>query len=154
MRLGLSLCSIVWAVLGCAGIGLAQSQKFILIAPRSASAAAAGPARKVVDAALKPRKQLPFRGSCPVQRSDFRALLKDLLTEAGAAKLNSLVPSLRQSLGLHPIVIVAHIDNLGFESYNQELTTRQAQRVKDFFVAHGAARETAIIAKGDRLGPA
>jgi hypothetical protein len=72
---------------------------------------------------------------------------KDRLTEAGEAKLKALVPSLR-GLGAHPITIVAHSDGLGFEHYNEELTQRLAQRVKDWFVVHGLAKAGAILARG------
>ena len=72
---------------------------------------------------------------------------KDRLTGPGEAKLKALEPILR-SLGEHPIVIVGHCDSLGFESANKDLTQREAQRVKEWIVAHGLAKAEAISTMG------
>jgi outer membrane protein OmpA-like peptidoglycan-associated protein len=136
--------------LATAGAGQAQEQQFVLHQPAQASppaapkvAGRAGRAR-----AVRPVKKPPHFEKLVLCTDEMFEPSKDRLTAAGEAQLKGLIPTLRASLDCHPLKIVAYIDNRGFESYNENLTQRQAQRVKDFFVAHGLTKATSIVAKG------
>jgi outer membrane protein OmpA-like peptidoglycan-associated protein len=145
LRTVVSLCLLV---LG-ANQALAQDQKFILmtpLAPAVSNAAALPHQRPRSHAASLAKKQL-LVDRFVLSTDQLFEPAKDRFTESGEAKLKALAPSLR-ALGLHPIVIVAHTDDLGFESYNKELTQHQAQRVKAWIVAHGLAKAAAISAMG------
>lgn len=134
---------------------MAQQQQFILRQPSQTPAPAATSPRRAATRAHK-GAPLPFSSlievevpkHVPLEKISISSDLmfepsKDRLTEAGEAKLKSLIPLFRK-LRSHPVKIVAHTDSLGFETYNTELTLRQAQRIKSWLVAHGLAKAVAI----------
>jgi outer membrane protein OmpA-like peptidoglycan-associated protein len=71
----------------------------------------------------------------------------DKLTAAGEAKLATLAAQLRDDPD-HPIVIVGHTDNLGFEQANKTFSLRCAERIRTWLVGRGLARSYAIEVRG------
>jgi outer membrane protein OmpA-like peptidoglycan-associated protein len=65
--------------------------------------------------------------------------------------LEALVPLLAKA-GKHPAVIEGHTDAKGADDYNQTLSERRAQTVKDWLVQHGAlpAATTTVQGWGER----
>ncbi len=64
----------------------------------------------------------------------------DLLPSA-QAKLNSVAEALTQQDPDSKIVVEGHTDSQGSESYNQELSQRRAQAVRDYLVSRGIAAD-------------
>ena len=62
---------------------------------------------------------------------------KASLTPDAAETLNALLPLLAKA-GKHPASIEGHTDAKGSDSYNQALSEKRAQTVKDWLVAKGA----------------
>ena len=63
------------------------------------------------------------------------------LTPDAAETLNALLPLLAKA-GKHPATIEGHTDAKGSDSYNQALSEKRAQTVKDWLVAQGALPAT------------
>jgi len=149
-----ALSSCLLGVLPCQ----AEEQQFILrqaapIAPAKSAGAAksrSGSATPLPFSSLiehqVPAKHLPLEKIVISSDLVFEPA-KDRLTDAGEAKLKTLMPVFRR-LKSHPIEVVGHTDSLGFEDYNSELTLRQAQRIKSWLVAHGLAKSTAVNTTG------
>lgn len=62
---------------------------------------------------------------------------KAILTPDAEETLNALLPLLAKA-GKHPASIEGHTDAKGSDSYNQTLSEKRAQTVKDWLVAKGA----------------
>ena len=62
---------------------------------------------------------------------------KASLTPDAAETLNALLPLLAKA-GKHPASIEGHTDGKGSDAYNQTLSEKRAQTVKDWLVAKGA----------------
>jgi outer membrane protein OmpA-like peptidoglycan-associated protein len=62
---------------------------------------------------------------------------KAALTPGAAETLNALLPLLAKA-GKHPASIEGHTDAKGSDDYNQALSEKRAQTVKDWLVAKGA----------------
>ncbi|MGD2076521.1 MAG: OmpA family protein [Gammaproteobacteria bacterium] len=70
------------------------------------------------------------------------------LTDEGRDKLDEVVGSLRpKALENKRIEITGYTDRIGTESYNQQLSERRAQAVRDYLVSKGLA-EDAISTEG------
>lgn len=69
---------------------------------------------------------------------------KATLTPDAEETLNALVPLLAKA-GKHPTTIEGHTDAKGTDAYNQTLSEKRAQTVKDWLVAHGALPATTPI---------
>lgn len=69
---------------------------------------------------------------------------KATLTPDAEETLNALVPLLAKA-GKHPATIEGHTDAKGTDAYNQTLSEKRAQTVKDWLVAHGALPATTPI---------
>lgn len=63
---------------------------------------------------------------------------KATLTPDAAETLSALVPLLAKA-GKRPMTVEGHTDAKGSDDYNQTLSEKRAQAVKDWLVAHGAA---------------
>ena len=66
---------------------------------------------------------------------------KSTLTADAEVTLKALVPLLAKA-GKHPAMVEGHTDAKGSDSYNQTLSEKRAQTVKDWLVAHGALSES------------
>ncbi|MFC3533426.1 OmpA family protein [Vogesella facilis] len=68
----------------------------------------------------------------------------------GNQQLNDLVGSLKADSQLKSVAITGHTDYLGSEKYNQTLSEKRANAVKDYFVAAGiAADKVSAVGKGE-----
>lgn len=75
---------------------------------------------------------------------------KATLTPDAEETLKALVPLLAKA-GKHPAAIAGHTDAKGADAYNQTLSEKRAQTVKDWLVAHGAvAASTPTQGWGER----
>jgi len=59
--------------------------------------------------------------------------------------LNEYVKALKGGLSNAVLVIAGHTDNIGSEVYNQNLSRRRAQAVKDYLVRQGIAADRLIV---------
>lgn len=62
---------------------------------------------------------------------------KATLTPDAEVTLKALVPLLAKA-GAHPATVEGHTDGKGSDSYNQTLSEKRAQTVRDWLAAHGA----------------
>jgi OOP family OmpA-OmpF porin len=62
---------------------------------------------------------------------------KSTLKPAGKATLDQLVSDMRQAAQIDGIDAVGYTDSIGTEAYNQRLSERRAQSVKDYLVSRG-----------------
>jgi outer membrane protein OmpA-like peptidoglycan-associated protein len=70
----------------------------------------------------------------------FASAKSDLLPEA-QVKLNSVAESLTQQDPDSKMVVEGHTDSQGGVSYNQDLSQRRAQTVRDYLVSRGIAAD-------------
>lgn len=70
----------------------------------------------------------------------FASAKSDLLASA-QVKLNSVAEALTQQDPDSKIVVEGHTDSQGGESYNQDLSQRRAQAVRDYLVSRGIAAD-------------
>jgi len=69
------------------------------------------------------------------------------LTPAALETLNALGPMIRKS-GKHPVTVEGHTDSVGSSAYNQELSERRAQAVRDWLATQGYVDTVALSTKG------
>jgi outer membrane protein OmpA-like peptidoglycan-associated protein len=76
---------------------------------------------------------------------------KAVLKEQGKAELHNLDERIKsQGMSVGDIDVIGHTDSIGDEAYNQELSVRRAQAVKDFMVSEGIdAGIVDVIGKGE-----
>lgn len=68
----------------------------------------------------------------------------------GNQQLNDLANSLKSDRMLKAVTVTGHTDYLGSEKYNQNLSEKRANAVKDYFVAAGVASDkVTAIGKGE-----
>jgi outer membrane protein OmpA-like peptidoglycan-associated protein len=98
-------------------------------------------------------------GGCAVQAQTFtlsdemQSVLFDfdsaVLSPAGVSKVESLLPSLRSYKSVESLEIVGHTDSFGNAMYNQSLSKRRAETVKNVLLNGGvSARNVFTTAKG------
>lgn len=69
---------------------------------------------------------------------------KYVLKTEGKAKIKDLVAKLKD-VNLEAVVATGHTDSIGTATYNQKLSIRRAQAVKNFMVAEGVAADRIYI---------
>jgi OmpA-OmpF porin, OOP family len=69
---------------------------------------------------------------------------KDEITPAAAAILDNAAGGYRQ-LGPAPVVIAAHTDRSGSERYNDRLSQRRADNVRDYLAGRGIPRDAITV---------
>ncbi|RZI84377.1 MAG: OmpA family protein [Rubrivivax sp.] len=69
---------------------------------------------------------------------------KSTLTTAGQERLTDYADKLK-TLNLEAVVAVGHTDRIGSTEYNQKLSVRRAQSVKDFLVGKGVPADRIFI---------
>ncbi|NGP53390.1 OmpA family protein [Thioalkalivibrio sp. XN8] len=73
------------------------------------------------------------------------------LSAADKAMLDEIIPTLRDLTFIRG-VIAGHTDSVGPEAYNQQLSERRAQAVKDYLVANGVpAQEFRVVGYGESM---
>jgi len=69
---------------------------------------------------------------------------KSKLSSEGEARLTDFADKLK-ALNLEAVVAVGHTDRIGTAAYNQKLSERRAQSVKDFLIGKGVPAERVFI---------
>ena len=101
-------------------------------APVAAAPAAAAPAAKPAPA--------PAVATKVTYAADaFFDFDKSVLKPEGKAKLDDLVSKVK-GINLEVIIAVGHTDSVGTEAYNQALSERRANAVKDYLVSKGVEK--------------
>lgn len=107
------------------------------------AAAGAGAAATGAVAPVPPRPAVELITLSAVTLFDFdRAALRP----EGRARLDALVADLKAYPRAGTVRIVGHTDNIGGAAYNQALSERRAQAVRDYLIAGGLAPERIVAA--------
>ncbi len=106
-------------------------------APKPVAVAPAAPAPAPVVSQIK---------SFTLSAAGLFAFDKTVITSGNAA-LDGVVAELKGDKYLKSVAIVGHTDSMGSEAYNQKLSERRANAVKDYLVAGGIPAEK-ITASG------
>jgi outer membrane protein OmpA-like peptidoglycan-associated protein len=69
------------------------------------------------------------------------------LTPRAEETLTVLGPMI-QNVGAHPVVIEGHTDSKGTDDYNQQLSERRAERVRNWFLEHRIVEKRAVSTVG------
>jgi outer membrane protein OmpA-like peptidoglycan-associated protein len=72
---------------------------------------------------------------------------KSTLNSFAKETLNALKPLLVK-LGSHPVKVEGHTDSKGTDQYNQTLSEKRAEQVKNWLIENGVASTAAISTKG------
>lgn len=113
---------------GCDG-----AAKPVVAAAPPAPAAAPAPAAPAAPVAAAPK---PAAQKVTYAADTFFDFDKYVIKPEGKAKLDDLVAKTK-GLNLEVIIAVGHTDNIGTMAYNQKLSERRANAVKDYLVSKG-----------------
>lgn len=69
------------------------------------------------------------------------------LTPRAEETLSVLGPMI-QNVGVHPVLIEGHTDSVGTDDYNQQLSERRAERVRNWFLEHRVVEKRAVSTVG------
>ncbi|MEO5732084.1 MAG: outer membrane protein OmpA [Rubrivivax sp.] len=107
-------------------------------APAPASAPAAAPA-PTPPAPVAPVRPAPVQEKVTFAADALFDFDKSVIKQDAQAKLADLV-SKTQGVNLEVIIAVGHTDSIGTDAYNQKLSIRRAEAVKEFLVSKGVER--------------
>lgn len=120
----------------------------------AASAVASGPALStfVADTLLTPKEKGLEYTTHTVSAEVLFDFDKYVIKEAGKAELRKLGQVIMgQGMSVGDIDVVGHTDSVGTDAYNQALSLRRAQAVKDFLVSGGISADIIdVIGMGKR----
>ena len=106
-------------------------------APRAAPAAAPAPAPTPAPAAASRRCD----ATVTFQKEEVFAFDRSALTPAATARLDrDVVAKLATCARVENVVIEGHADRIGSQQYNQKLSERRSDSVKNYLVSKGADR--------------
>jgi OOP family OmpA-OmpF porin len=91
-----------------------------------------------------PPAPVPTSQKVTIPADALFAFDKSALSSTGKDTLTTFAEKLK-SLNLEAVVAVGHTDRIGSESYNQKLSERRAQSVKDFLVGQGVPADRIYI---------
>ena len=77
---------------------------------------------------------------------------KSVLKPEGKAKLDDLVSKVK-AINLEVIIAVGHTDSVGTDAYNQKLSVRRAEAVKDYLVGKGIEKNRVYTEGKGELQP-
>ena len=119
-------------------------------APPAASTASSAPA--VAAAPTPPRKETRIVKTTASMLSDaFFEFDKSALTPAARAALDGVIARIRKSGFEGNILVTGHTCDIGTAKYNQGLSERRANAVRNYLVANGGLQPGVIIAEGHGL---
>jgi outer membrane protein OmpA-like peptidoglycan-associated protein len=78
-----------------------------------------------------------FAGFTENERTVYFAFNSDKLSAEGIYKLNRLLGKIKESGKVLSATIIGHADQIGDAAYNQTLSARRANAVKNYLAAHG-----------------
>jgi outer membrane protein OmpA-like peptidoglycan-associated protein len=97
-----------------------------------------------------PSEPVVVRNEIQMQADAFFGLDSSALTETGVAALQSVLDAINGGKRVSRVSVVGHTCDLGPDAYNQGLSERRAQSVRDWFAAHGVdAGELDVSGKGE-----
>lgn len=76
----------------------------------------------------------------------------DQLSEQGKEKLNEIVDAGKQVENMQ-VTVTGHSDRIGPEDYNEDLSRRRAEAVKEYLVSEGVPEESITIAAAGESNP-
>ncbi|RZL00596.1 MAG: OmpA family protein [Rubrivivax sp.] len=91
-----------------------------------------------------PPAPVPTSQKVTIPADALFAFDKSALSSTGKDTLTTFADKLK-TLNVEAVVAVGHTDRVGSESYNQKLSERRAQSVKDFLVAQGVPADRIYI---------
>jgi len=117
--------------------------------PAAATVAAAQPA---VTPPTAPRKETRLVKTTASMSSDaFFEFDKSALTPAARSALDGVIARIKTSGFVGNILITGHTCNIGSAAYNQALSERRANAVRNYLITNGGLSRDAIIAEGHGL---
>jgi len=78
---------------------------------------------------------------------------KATLKPGAIAALDDLVAKLKSATVLNGVLITGHTDGLGSVAYNEKLSLRRAETVRDYLTAHGVAADKLKVAGKGKSEP-
>ena len=121
---------------GCDGVPVPTPAPAPMPAPAPAPAATPAPAPAPAPAAVI---AAPTSEKVTFAADAFFDFDKAVLKPEGRAKLDDLVSKM-SGLNLEVIIAVGHTDSVGSDAYNQRLSVRRADAVKDYLVTKGVEK--------------
>lgn len=76
----------------------------------------------------------------------------DQLSERGKEKLNEIVEASKQVENMR-VTVTGHTDRIGPEEYNEDLSRRRAEAVKEYLVSEGIPEESITVAAAGEANP-
>jgi OOP family OmpA-OmpF porin len=114
-----------------------------------AAPAAAPPAPPPAAPAPAPRAPASVRAAVVIQADALFDFDKSVVRPDGRKSIDDAVAKL-QGADLEMVIATGHTDSIGTEAYNQKLSERRAQAVKDYLVSKGIpASKITTIGKGE-----
>ena len=107
-------------------------------------ATAATPACGLPVAQAAPAPAAPVASKVTYAADAFFDFDKSVLKPAGRAPLDDLVSKI-QGLNLEAVISTGHTDSIGSDSYNQALSVRRANAVKNYLVSKGIPAERIYV---------
>ena len=105
-------------------------------APKPAAKPAAAAPAPAPKPAAKPAAVAPVTQKVTLAADVLFDFDKSAVKPEGKAKLDELVGKLK-AINLEVIIAIGHTDSIGSNQYNQKLSMRRAQSVKDYMVSKG-----------------
>jgi OmpA-OmpF porin, OOP family len=117
-------------------------------APAPATPTAPAPAPKPADA---PKAPASVRQAITIQADALFDFDKYNLRADGKARIDEALGKIKsQAIEVEMIIVTGHTDSVGSEAYNQRLSERRANTVKDYMVSQGiAAAKITTVGKGE-----
>jgi len=87
----------------------------------------------------KPPAPVAVRQAVSLSAGALFDVNSDSLKDAGKQELSQLAASIKAMQDVHSVNVVGHTDSSGAEAYNQGLSQRRANAVKDYLVEQGVS---------------